>query len=288
MEAPVADEPKRNREDRPRRATELGVLRIEGGKGKREKRNERVVSEHTLVISTPSGTIARLQYLPGQENELAAGFLVTSGLASPSTLDLEIRTLDSRTTEAKLCVEIDPAELAAFRKRLSLAASGALSECPVGRDLWSSGRHGDAAQADGDADTSLRIEAAAIFEAMKCFRNRSELFKATGAVHGAAIVDARGEEFAFADDIGRHNALDKVVGECVLREIPLADKLLLTSGRLSVEMVSKCVRAGLPVVISPGAPTDAAVEIAGAAKLTLVGFARDDRMNVYTAEWKIA
>ena len=137
-------------------------------------------------------------------------------------------------------------------------------------------------------DEHFKIEAAAISGAMKRFRDRSELFKETGAVHSAMIIDRRGEELAFADDIGRHNALDKVVGDCVLRQIPLADKLLLSSGRLSVEMVSKGVRAGLPVVISPGAPTDRAVEIARAADLTLVGFARDERMNVYAAEWRLA
>lgn len=259
--------------DKTQTSIAIDILRIEGGE--RKATRELIVSERMLVVATPSETIARLQYLPGQEKELAAGFLVTSGLASPSALDVEIRALDSRTTEAKLCVEIDPAELAAFRGRLSLAASGALSEC-------------DAVENEREVDEHFKIDAAVISGAMKRFRGRSELFKETGAVHSAMIIDRRGEELAFAEDIGRHNALDKVVGDCVLRGTALADKLLLTSGRLTAEMVSKCVRAGLPVVISPGAPTDAAVEIAGAAKLTLVGFARDDRMNVYTAEWRLA
>ena len=251
----------------------IDILRIEGGKRKAIK--EPVVSERMLVVSTPRETIARLQYLPGQEKELAAGFLVTSGLASPSTLDLEIRALDSRTTEAKLCVEIDPAKFAAFRQRSSLAASGAPSDC-------------EAPVAGPEIDESFRIEAAVIFEAMRRFRDRSELFKETGAVHGAMIISTRGEEFSFADDIGRHNALDKAVGACVLRGIALADKALLTSGRLSAEMISKCAWAGIPLVASPGAPTDAAIEIGTVAKLTLVGFARGDRMNVYTADWRIA
>jgi FdhD protein len=115
----------------------------------------------------------------------------------------------------------------------------------------------------------------------KEFRQRAELFRLTGCVHGAALSDGR-EIFVFAEDIGRHNAVDKVIGYCILENIPFAGKMLLASGRLSSEMVSKCARWGLPVVASRAAPTDRAIEIAEKSGLTLIGFVRGERMNIYT------
>jgi FdhD protein len=114
----------------------------------------------------------------------------------------------------------------------------------------------------------------------KEFRQRAELFRLTGCVHGAALSDDR-EIFVFAEDIGRHNAVDKVIGHCILENIPFAGKMLLASGRLSSEMVSKCARWGLPVVASRAAPTDLAIEIAEKSGLTLIGFVRGERMNIY-------
>jgi FdhD protein len=115
----------------------------------------------------------------------------------------------------------------------------------------------------------------------KEFRQRAELFRLTGCVHGAALSDGR-EIFVFAEDIGRHNAVDKVIGYCILENIPFAGKMLLASGRLSSEMVSKCARWGLPIVASRAAPTDRAIEIAEKSGLTLIGFVRGERMNIYT------
>lgn len=114
----------------------------------------------------------------------------------------------------------------------------------------------------------------------KEFQQRAELFRLTGCVHSAALSDGR-EIFVFAEDIGRHNAVDKVIGHCILENIPFTGKMLLASGRLSSEMVSKCARWGLPVIASRTAPTDLAVEIAEKSGITLIGFVRGDRMNIY-------
>jgi FdhD protein len=124
------------------------------------------------------------------------------------------------------------------------------------------------------------FDSGAIRALFKEFRQRAELFRLTGCVHGAALSDGR-EIFVFAEDIGRHNAVDKVIGYCILENIPFAGKMLLASGRLSSEMVSKCARWGLPVVASRAAPTDRAIEIAEKSGLTLIGFVRGERMNIY-------
>lgn len=113
------------------------------------------------------------------------------------------------------------------------------------------------------------------------FQKKSELFRLTGCFHGAAVSD--GERIlVFAEDIGRHNAVDKVIGYFLLENITFKRKVMLVSCRLSSEIVSKCSRWGIPILASRAAPTDLAVEIAETTGITLIGFVRGDSMNVYT------
>jgi FdhD protein len=118
------------------------------------------------------------------------------------------------------------------------------------------------------------------------FQKRSESYRLTGGAHSAALTD--GENiFAFAEDIGRHNAVDKVIGYCLIENIPFEGKAMLASGRLSSEIVLKCSRCGVPMLVSRAAPTSLAVEIAESTGLSVVGFVRGDRMNVYTGKQRI-
>ncbi len=121
---------------------------------------------------------------------------------------------------------------------------------------------------------------------MGAFVQSSAIFRETGGVHAAAI--AKGEEIvAFAEDVGRHNAFDKVIGACRRRGVAPYDKIALVTGRLSLELVAKAVPSSIPVLVSRGAPTQAGIELADAANLTLIGFARAGRMNVYSADWRL-
>ena len=125
-----------------------------------------------------------------------------------------------------------------------------------------------------------------IKELYRQFQKRSEGYKATGGVHSAALADSQ-TILVFTEDIGRHNAVDKVIGYALLEDIPFPGKIMLASGRLSSEIVSKCARCGIPVIISRAAPTSLSVEIAESSGLTLIGFARGDRMNIYTGRQRI-
>jgi FdhD protein len=108
----------------------------------------------------------------------------------------------------------------------------------------------------------------------------------TGCFHGAALSD--GEKIlVFAEDIGRHNAVDKVIGHAILAKIPFSKKIMFVSCRLSSEIVSKCSRWGIPILVSRAAATDLAIEIAETSGMTLVGFARGDHMNIYTNPHRI-
>jgi len=113
------------------------------------------------------------------------------------------------------------------------------------------------------------------------FHQKSELFRLTGCFHSAALSDGK-KILAFAEDIGRHNAVDKVIGYSIFENMPFAGKLMLVSCRLSSEIISKCSRWGIPIIASRAAPTDLAVEIAEKSGVTLAGFVRGDRLNVYT------
>jgi len=128
------------------------------------------------------------------------------------------------------------------------------------------------------------------FEALKTifneFQEKSESFRLTGCFHSAAISD-REKILVFAEDIGRHNTIDKVIGRSILEDIPFTEKLMLVSCRVSSEIVSKCLRWGIPIVATRGAPTDRAVEISERSGITLIGFVRRDRLNVYTNPQRI-
>lgn len=110
----------------------------------------------------------------------------------------------------------------------------------------------------------------------------SGLFHRTGGVHSAVMVDGQGDLVAWFEDIGRHNALDKLAGWCVMNGVDASDKVLLFSGRVPREIIARAIRIGFPVVISPGAPTNLSISLACEHGVTLIGFAKNGKFNVYT------
>jgi FdhD protein len=108
----------------------------------------------------------------------------------------------------------------------------------------------------------------------------------TGGVHSAALSDGD-KIIAFAEDIGRHNAVDKVLGFCVLENIPFKGTIMMASGRLSSDIVNKCLTCSVPVIVSRTSPTSLAVEIAAASGITLIGFVRGTRMNIYSGKQRV-
>ncbi len=133
---------------------------------------------------------------------------------------------------------------------------------------------------------TFSIDTKSLFNIFKEFQSRSELYRLTGCVHSAALSDGR-NIIAFAEDIGRHNAVDKVIGYSLLENIAFSEKIMLASGRLSSEIASKCSKWGIPVLASRTAPTNLAIEIAELRGITLAGFVRGDRLNVYTHPHRI-
>jgi len=139
---------------------------------------------------------------------------------------------------------------------------------------------------DRIADDGHVFDVNSVREIFREFQKKSDVYRITGGVHSAALTDGR-TLLAFAEDIGRHNAVDKVIGYSILENIGFGGKLMLASGRLSSEIVLKCSRCGIPVLVSRAAPTSLAVEIAEQTGLTLIGFVRGERMNIYTGRQRI-
>jgi FdhD protein len=120
-----------------------------------------------------------------------------------------------------------------------------------------------------------------IVQNMKSFNAASTLFKETGGVHGCALYSEE-KLIIMKEDIGRHNAADKVIGEALLKDINFDDKLMYTTGRVSSDIMLKVIHAGIPVLVSHSAPSNIAIKLAKAANITLIGFVRGDRMNIYS------
>jgi FdhD protein len=132
----------------------------------------------------------------------------------------------------------------------------------------------------------MKINFSTIVDLINKSKQHSRLYKSTGGAHGCALSDTN-DVFIFSEDIGRHNAIDKVIGKCILDDIPLHDKVLFTTGRISTAILMKPLRAGIPIIISRSAPTLEAIDIANLYGITMVGFARGRKMNIYSHEERI-
>lgn len=130
-------------------------------------------------------------------------------------------------------------------------------------------------------ETPLDIKIEEIKSLVKEFNNKSQLFLDTGGVHSCALCN-RSRIIMFEEDIGRHNALDKLLGRALMDDIDLSDKLVLSSGRISSEMLIKIAKRGIPALVSRSAPTSLSVELARKLNIILVGFARGEKMNIYS------
>jgi len=135
-------------------------------------------------------------------------------------------------------------------------------------------------------ESRLEISVDEIFTLVNEFQHGSQVYLATGGVHSAALCDTK-NILVFNEDIGRHNAIDKIFGKCLLADIPTGDRLVITSGRISSEILHKIAKKGIPIIISISAPTNLGIRIADTLGITLISSVRGKRMNVFTNDWRI-
>jgi len=242
----------------------------------REDREDVVTRELPLTIILNNEELTTLLCSPKDLKYLAVGFLASEGVIKDRD---EIRKIV--VDERKGVVRVETVGDKKFAPDVlfkRLITSG----CGRGVSFYS------AADVQGQPKiaSETAISSVDVFALVKEFQHRSQMYKMTGGVHSAALCNTE-SIMLFNEDIGRHNAIDKIFGECVLNGISVDGRIIVTSGRVSSEILLKVVKRSIPILISRSAPTSMGVRLADDLGVTLIGFVRGERMNVYTGGWRV-
>lgn len=251
--------------------------------GKATTRPETLVVEEPLEIRVNGAAVTVTMRTPGADFELAQGFLLTEGIIAGRDDVQTIRYCGGAVEGANTYNVLD----------VTLAAGVTAPTLDVTRNFYTTSSCGVCGKASLDAVRVIgrfapgadpATVAAATLEAMPGqLRSAQKVFDSTGGLHAAALFGIDGTMLAVREDVGRHNAVDKVIGWALeQRQVPLAGSVLLVSGRASFELTQKAVLAGIPVLAAVSAPSSLAVSLAEESGITLVAFLREDSMNVYT------
>lgn len=272
----------------------LDIFKITARQQTKEK--DVLAVEEPLEIRLGLGSRRRREYrslavtmrTPGNDFDLATGFLFTEGIIGRLTDIDELRfagdDLHPGSTENVVLAELSP--------DLSVDLDG------LSRHFYTTSSCGVCGKASLDMvhTTSVyllrpsfpKVSPEVLYSLPEQLTKAQQLFARTGGIHAAALFHPDGELFLLREDVGRHNALDKLIGAALQRKmLPLREHLLLVSGRASFELVQKAVMAGIPLLAAVGAASSLAVELADEAGMTLIGFLRDGQMNCYCGEERI-
>lgn len=232
-----------------------------------EQKEDIIIKEQPLTIFVNGNEIVTLMALPDMLKELTVGFLASENIIN-SLSNIEKMELDCQKNIVwvKLNKKI---EIKLFKKRTLTSGCGKgvtfsdLKNCPL-----------------DTIDNDLSIDSENINKFMVEMQKKALLFEKTGGTHTAALADQNKIHYII-EDIGRHNTIDKIIGKAYIEDINLKNKIIITSGRVSSEIIIKVLKEKFPILISRSAPTSTAVEIARKKNLTLIGFTRGNRYNVY-------
>jgi FdhD protein len=254
---------------------------VEWREGVSRRVEDYLAAEEPLEIQIGRKSLVVTMRTPGNDQELAAGFLLTEGIIEKREQIAEIKI----PPRGRNVIRVKLARGARTPSASSRRYFAANSSCGVcGKTSIDSVR----ARNIRPLNSGFRIGADVLCKLPDLARPSQETYGRTGGLHAAALFDAAGNLIVLREDIGRHNAVDKVIGWALLRgRIPLNDCVLLASGRGGFEIVQKSIVAGIPVVASVSAPSSLAVELARRMRLTLVGFLRGQRFVIYSCEERI-
>lgn len=233
-------------------------------------------------IQSIQKTISVTMRTPGSDEELAVGFLFTEGIIQSGKQVLEIKPVSFGDNKVLvvLCENEKPLLQKTERNFYTTSSCGVCGKSSI-----------DAIKTVSvykNTPDEICVKAGLFYELPAALREQQALFESTGGLHASALFDLDGNFVMLREDVGRHNALDKVIGAAFLSEqLPLNDKILLLSGRASFELIQKAVMAGIKIVASVGAPSSLAVQLAQDNDITIIGFLRDERFNIYSGEQRI-
>jgi len=260
--------------------------------GRARVRPDALATEEPMEIRLISGdarqTVAVTMRTPGADFELAAGFLYGEGIVSSPE---DIRRIS-------YCVDADiDAEQQYNIVNVELRGGRSYDLRPLERHFYTTSACGVCGKASLE-QLELRgcsmippgpeVSPEVIYALPEKLREAQGLFDATGGLHAAALFDREGELVALREDVGRHNATDKLIGWALLEgRLPLTDHIVMVSGRSSFEILQKCLTAGVPIVCAISAPSSLAVDVARQFGITLIGFLRGNRFNVYSGHERV-
>ena len=239
--------------------------------------------------NAPARSLTVTMRTPGHDAELAAGFLVTEGVLDDAAALQAIRISEPVPSGTDGCVL--PVGSATNIVTVELSEDAQVRMASLERNFYTTSSCGICGKASLLAlrsvcpprrSNALELDFKVLSAMPEVFRAEQATFQQTGGLHAAALFSARGELQLLREDVGRHNAVDKLIGaRFLLDELPLRDAVLMLSGRVSFELMQKAVMAGLPAVAAVGAPSSLAIAVAREFDVTLIGFLREDRCNVY-------
>ncbi|MGB3905166.1 MAG: formate dehydrogenase accessory sulfurtransferase FdhD [Anaerolineae bacterium] len=244
----------------------VAYLRYSGSKS--QERERPLVREAPWTIHVNGQELVTLLCTPHKMNFMVLGFLAAEGLISSLDDVALLQVCDEQEGVIEVTMSQDgDIPLPAHPVLLSGCGRGITFD--------------DLSASHAKLDSSLTVSPKQISALMRELRHKAEIHRIAGGTHASAL--AHGEDLlVVAEDVGRHNTLDKIRGECMFRGIPTKDRLLLTTGRISSEMVNKAIKMQVPIVASLTSPTDLAIKLAQDWEMTIVGYVRSDKMNVYT------
>jgi FdhD protein len=253
------------------------IVRYRDGEARPGQADE-VAVEEPLEIRVEGQSIAIIMRTPGNDRELAAGFALTEGIVRDGSEIFEITSCLTTNEQLGNAVEIslrDPAKFDAAKFSRHLFSSSSCGIC--GKATIEAIR-----QQFPALEITPTFEPKILLQLPKKLAAAQETFQRTGGLHACALFDLAGELLLLREDVGRHNALDKLIGHQLLaKRLPLGNCILLLSGRVSFEMTQKALAAGIGIIAAISAPTSLAVEFARANNQVLIGFLRGETMNIY-------
>ncbi len=284
----------------PERVMQVEVTRWEDGKD--HERADVLTVEEPFEIRLSGQSLAVIMRTPGNDFELAMGFLFSEGIITspddvvsiedaidadglPLANVVDVTLSTQKQQEQQACQmpqqgQQEQPQQAAFQRHFAVSSSCGLCGKNSIADLMI-----NAAPLEHDA---LRFSATTIYELPTRLREAQSVFQHTGGLHAAGLFSQKGELLLSREDVGRHNAVDKLVGHGLLHgNMPYRERILMVSGRTSYEILQKALLARIPCVVSISAPSSLSVELANASGITLIGFLRDHSMNVYTHPYRI-
>jgi FdhD protein len=259
------------------------IVKVRAGETHSTQADE-VAVEEPLEIRVEGQSVAVVMRTPGNDRELAAGFALTEGIVRNRGDIFEISSCLAKERAGDNVVNIaltNPARFDAAKLSRHVFSSSSCGIC--GKATIES-----ALQQFPPIESAPVVDAATLLELPARLSAAQETFQRTGGLHACALFDEKGELLLLREDVGRHNALDKLIGHRLLaNRLPLGNCILLLSGRVSFEMTQKALAAGIAIIAAISAPTSLAVEFARANNQTLVGFLRGQTMNVYAGAERV-